>query len=294
MQLDVFAEQRDSDEARGPEGINLNSHLDVFYAVLRRVSDLPQEATFLSILQHLLRADPSEPLGTLAWDAAETLVHRATLVDNPEDAARLLRTPTQAKLGCVHCQHRGESNSPNRKSSLQATRALSPPPPPPPPAPCGPPPPPPPVPSAGPPPPPLLRIPSPPEIIEPSGPLLPQQETPVPKTKMKTVNWNKIPNNKVIGKNNIWSLVASKHKHSLTGADWEEMEGLFCQQAPPGSAGSSPRLGRISVDNQDKKSRKETSEITLLDGKRSLNVNIFLKQFRRYLSYSTLNSTFPF
>lgn len=95
VQLDVFAEQRDSDEARGPEGINLNSHLDVFYALLRRVSDTPQEATFLSLLQHLLRAEPSDPLGALAWDAAETLVHRATLLDNPEDAARLLRTPTQ-------------------------------------------------------------------------------------------------------------------------------------------------------------------------------------------------------
>lgn len=27
--------------------------------------------------------------------------------------------------------------------------------------------------------------------------LLPQQETPVPKTKMKTINWNKIPESKV-------------------------------------------------------------------------------------------------
>lgn len=66
------------------------------------------------------------------------------------------------------------------------------------------------------------------------------------------------------------------------GIDWEEMEGLFCQQAPPGSAGSSPRLGRTTNEPQEKKSRKETTEITLLDGKRSLNVNIFLKQFRRY------------
>lgn len=87
----------------------------------------------------------------------------------------------------------------------------------------------------------------------------------------------------VVGKNNIWSIVASKHKHpSASGIDWDEMEGLFCQQAPPGSAGSSPRLGRTTNEPQEKKSRKETTEITLLDGKRSLNVNIFLKQFRRY------------
>lgn len=79
--------------------------------------------------------------------------------------------------------------------------------------------------------------------------------------------------------------MALKHKHpSAAGIDWEEMEGLFCQQIPPGSAGSSPRLGRLNNEAQDsKKPRKETTEITLLDGKRSLNVNIFLKQFRRYI-----------
>lgn len=49
VQLDVFDEQRECDESQslqGPDGINLNSHLDVFYAILRQVSvgcgfDLP-------------------------------------------------------------------------------------------------------------------------------------------------------------------------------------------------------------------------------------------------------------
>lgn len=40
VQLDVFEEQRESDEAQGPGGINLNSHLDVFYAILKQVSFL--------------------------------------------------------------------------------------------------------------------------------------------------------------------------------------------------------------------------------------------------------------
>lgn len=39
VQLDVFEEQRESDEAHGPGGINLNSHLDVFYAILKQVGD---------------------------------------------------------------------------------------------------------------------------------------------------------------------------------------------------------------------------------------------------------------
>lgn len=38
VQLDVFEEQRESDEAQGPGGINLNSHLDVFYAILKQVN----------------------------------------------------------------------------------------------------------------------------------------------------------------------------------------------------------------------------------------------------------------
>lgn len=40
VQLDVFDEQRESDEAQilqGPHGVDLNSHLDVFYAILRQV-----------------------------------------------------------------------------------------------------------------------------------------------------------------------------------------------------------------------------------------------------------------
>lgn len=106
---------------------------------------------------------------------------------------------------------------------------------------------------------------------------LPQQETPVPRAKMKTINWNKIPPNKVVGKNNIWSLVADSHQDSpMTDLNWDEMEGLFCLQPTQGS----PKLGREgSADTPERKVKRE-SEITLLDGKRSLNVNIFLKQFR--------------
>ncbi|GBP44167.1 FH2 domain-containing protein 1 [Eumeta japonica] len=299
VQLDVFEEQRESDEARGPAGLNLNSHLDVFYAILKQVADTPQEIPFLSILQHLLRIDPKEAVSDIIWDTAETLVHRATLLESREDAAKLLRAPSvQAKVGCT-CQHRDALAS-GRKQSLQ--RALSPPPPPPPPtATMIPPPPPcpmllsfptqpiPPPPSPIPPPPGIPPPPLPPSAPAPPTPpaqdvRLPQQETPIPKTKMKTINWNKIPNNKVIGRNNIWSLVASSHKHSpKADLDWSEIEGLFCQQVnPTGSAGSSPRLGRSPIcdSSGERKPRKESSEITLLDGKRSLNVNIFLKQFR--------------
>ncbi|KAF5286915.1 hypothetical protein FQA39_LY00448 [Lamprigera yunnana] len=297
VQLDVFDEQRESDDAQsmqGPHGVDLNSPLDVFYAILKQVADTPQEIPFLSILQHLLRIDPKEAVSDIIWDTVERLVHRATLLENRDDANRLLRTPSvQNKLFC-QC-HRSDA-SPSRRQSLNAI-PLSPQPGPPPPPPLGP--------AQPPPPPPPPNIPAPPNIpppapmpppamhrtTTPTSPTvevdtaiekLPQQETPTPKIKMKTINWNKIPNNKVIGKNNIWTQVAYSHQHSpMADMDWSEMEDLFCQQIPP-SAQSSPKLGNRegNVETLERRMRKETSEITLLDGKRSLNVNIFLKQFR--------------
>jgi hypothetical protein len=72
----------------------------------------------------------------------------------------------------------------------------------------------------------------------------------------------------VIGTNNIWSKVAAISP--ITEMNWDEMEGLFCQQLTQGS----PKF-----DTPDSR-RSRRDEITLLDGKKSLNVNIFLKQFR--------------
>ncbi|XP_017021271.1 uncharacterized protein form3 [Drosophila kikkawai] len=319
VQLDVFVEQQECDEAQSlqaPDGINLNSHLDVFYAILRQVADTPQEGPFLSLLQHLLRIDPKEPLSDIIWDTTERLVHRATLLESHEDAVRLLRTPSSQKFACQSCRS-SDASSPTRKPSTQPGGVAVKPPPPPPPAPAlpsapaAPPPPPPPVNGVAPPPPPppmvngsALPPPPPPPALQmasrPRTPdpkaaetvntaiLLPQQDTPAPKAKMKTINWGKIPHNKVLGKQNIWSIVASNHQDSpMQDIDWNEMEGLFCLQTT--SAQGSPKLGREGrdassgsngCDTLDRKSKKECTEITLLDGKRSLNVNIFLKQFR--------------
>uniref|UniRef100_A0A146M1M5 FH2 domain-containing protein 1 n=2 Tax=Lygus hesperus TaxID=30085 RepID=A0A146M1M5_LYGHE len=298
VQLDVFDEQKESDEAQAAHsaiGVDLNSHLDVFNAILLRVADTPQEIPFLSILQHLLRIDPKEAVSDIVWDTAETLVHRATLLESREDATRLLRSPSQSKL-CCHPTLGSRKQSLN-SGVLSPAPAPPPPPPPAPPAPPAPPPPPPilgappppplpPTKMVGPPPPPLrptapaVAASTSPEPPEPTNPkLLPQQETPTPKAKMKTINWNKIPNNKVVGKHNIWSMVARNHQGSpMADLDWNEMEGLFCQQtlsAPTPTASPKPLR-----DSPDATRRKEPSEITLLDGKRSLNVNIFLKQFR--------------
>lgn len=39
VQLDVFDEQRSTDEGQfsGPDGVDLSSHMDVFFAILRQV-----------------------------------------------------------------------------------------------------------------------------------------------------------------------------------------------------------------------------------------------------------------
>uniref|UniRef100_W8B9K4 Inverted formin-2 n=1 Tax=Ceratitis capitata TaxID=7213 RepID=W8B9K4_CERCA len=126
VQLDVFDEQRECDEAQslqGPNGINLNSHLDVFYAILRQVADTPQEVPFLSILQHLLRIDPKEAISDVIWDTTEKLVHRATLLESHEDSVRLLRSPSVQKFSCPHC--RGDATSPSRKNAASLSTSAS-------------------------------------------------------------------------------------------------------------------------------------------------------------------------
>ena len=86
---------------------------------------------------------------------------------------------------------------------------------------------------------------------------LPQQEIPTPRAKMKTINWNKIHPSKVIGKNNIWSEVANNHQNNtMMELNWDEMEGLFCQQITQ----SSPKLGKetMKVDTvENRRSRKD-------------------------------------
>ncbi|KAL7291846.1 hypothetical protein TKK_0014411 [Trichogramma kaykai] len=363
VQLDVFDDQRDTDEVlanQGPPGIDLSSHVDVFYAILGQVADTPQEIAFLSLLQHLLRLDPKEPASDLAWDTAETLVHRATLLESREDATKLLRSPSLQTNLCCHCRTTDQmcgggssglgvaaSGGGNTTATASVSNpassgrkapsspaSLVPPPPPPPPAPLLQPklvlPPPPPLPNfsvtpaaAAPPPPPPPKMmmsmggggvggsmgsggnggpPAPPPFMVPNNrlrterlqlepevskapspeppndaKLLPQQEIPTPRTKMKTINWNKIPNHKVIGKHNIWSVVANEHQNSpMPDLDWAEIESLFCQT----SAATSANLTGFNNNTEVGKSRRESTEITLLHGKRSLNINIFLKQFR--------------
>lgn len=95
-------------------------------------------------------------------------------------------------------------------------------------------------------------------------------------------------------------MLATSHADSpKDDLDWGEMEGLFCLNnntmgaaAATGTAGGRGAAGAGGPGgcrgdmldggggSADMRPRKENAEITLLDGKRCLNVNIFLKQFR--------------
>merc|ERR1719458_2356152 len=169
--------ESDEGQTNGPHDVDLSSHLDVFYTVYNRVQDTPQEIPFLSILQHLLRIDPKEPVSDIIWDTAETLVHRATLMESKADSERLLRAPSQHKSlhrlksmdGGLRAEYRkhsfetqntcctcgGATPAAAGTPAAPPTSTPAPAPPPPPPAPrTGPAPPPPPPPGGGPPPPP--------------------------------------------------------------------------------------------------------------------------------------------
>uniref|UniRef100_A0A8C3YJI6 FH2 domain containing 1 n=1 Tax=Catagonus wagneri TaxID=51154 RepID=A0A8C3YJI6_9CETA len=154
----------------------------------------------------------------------------------------------------------------------------SPPPPPPPlPAPCpypgagfppSPPPPPPPPLPGGPPPPP------PPPGLPPASHLNGYSHL-GKKKRMRSFFWKTIPEEQVRGKTNIWTLVARQQYHYQI--DTKTIEELFGQQEDPPKSSSPSRRG----GSRNSSFREAREEITVLDAKRSMNIGIFLKQFKK-------------
>ncbi|XP_033743499.1 LOW QUALITY PROTEIN: inverted formin-2-like [Pecten maximus] len=165
--------------------------------------------------------------------------------------------------------------------------AAPPPPPPPPPMPgmggaAPPPPPPPPMPGMGgvpPPPPPPGGVPPPPPPPG-MGKIRPvpanltfsayQQPakalwTPKPKHKMKVFNWTKVPPQTVSGHDSIWKEVLDME--DAIKVQYETIEQLFCQKSK-------------TVKVVEQKKVNVPKEVLILEMQRSMNVNIFLKQFK--------------
>nr|XP_012639132.1 FH2 domain-containing protein 1 [Microcebus murinus]XP_012639133.1 FH2 domain-containing protein 1 [Microcebus murinus]XP_012639134.1 FH2 domain-containing protein 1 [Microcebus murinus] len=154
--------------------------------------------------------------------------------------------------------------------------AAPPPPPPPPPPPCpylgegfppSPPPPlPPPLPGGAPVPPPP---PGPPPVSHMNGYSQLGQ-----KKRMRSFFWKTIPEEQVRGKTNIWTLAARQQHHYQI--DTKTIEELFGQQEDPTKSSLSRRGGSLNSSFRDTR-----EEITILDAKRSMNIGIFLKQFKK-------------
>ncbi|XP_040892258.1 FH2 domain-containing protein 1 [Toxotes jaculatrix] len=101
------------------------------------------------------------------------------------------------------------------------------------------------------------------------------------KRRVRSFFWKPIPEEKVRGKPNIWTLAVRQQQYQI---DVRSVEELFGQQeeAVTGIRGATPTAGtsaRVSRSRSFKESSKD--EISILDSKRGMNVGIFLKQFKK-------------
>ena len=152
------------------------------------------------------------------------------------------------------------------------------PPPPPPPGAPGIPPPPPGPPGVPPPPPGAPGIPPPPPMSGFTGPvthgrsmsLFDVARTHRPSKQMKKLNWEKL-NKRVADKNGtLWHRGSAPDIEPKVKVQVIEIEELF----------SRPEIVRQAKGKEDEKEEKKSTVVNLLDQKTSLNVNIFLKQFK--------------
>uniref|UniRef100_G3UK76 FH2 domain-containing protein 1 n=1 Tax=Loxodonta africana TaxID=9785 RepID=G3UK76_LOXAF len=94
------------------------------------------------------------------------------------------------------------------------------------------------------------------------------------KKRMRSFFWKTIPEEQVRGKTNIWTLAARQQHHYQI--DTKTIEELFGQQEDTTKSPVSRRGGALNSSFRDAR-----EEITILDAKRSMNIGIFLKQFKK-------------
>ncbi|XP_023364624.1 inverted formin-2 isoform X2 [Otolemur garnettii] len=90
-----------------------------------------------------------------------------------------------------------------------------------------------------------------------------------PTLRMKKLNWQKLPSNVARERNSMWATL-SGHSAEAVEPDFSSIERLF---SLPVAKPKEPTVASAPA-------RKEPKEITFLDSKKSLNLNIFLKQFK--------------
>jgi hypothetical protein len=299
-EISSFISLRSNEEYEyASDTIDLNSHIDLFHAIFSQVQDTSNKQMFISLLRHLLKIDSSSKLGNFIWEVIEKLVCRAVLFERDDRMlSDALERYTDEKFKSI-LNTTPRDTAPQIQQPAAAQANMPPPPPPPPflelilpkkvlppnelansktisdtePA--------------------HQRQPKSPRIkldnnlttlkisaIEESGTAclqrLPQQQVPKAQVKMKQLIWSKIQPNRIVGNQSIWtkgSNVACREE-----AFFNEIEEFFKTsenlRAEPQAKDS---CLNISAKNWHYNS---TEKINLLDNKRSLNVNIYLKQFR--------------
>uniref|UniRef100_A0A2C9K4F2 FH2 domain-containing protein n=1 Tax=Biomphalaria glabrata TaxID=6526 RepID=A0A2C9K4F2_BIOGL len=90
--------------------------------------------------------------------------------------------------------------------------------------------------------------------------------TPKPKSKMKTFNWSKIPEQSLNKEDSVWKEVLAME--DKVEVHYDQIEQLFCQKI-------------AETKPEEPVKVKTPTQVNLLDMKRSMNANIFLKQFSK-------------
>nr|XP_020753309.1 inverted formin-2-like [Odocoileus virginianus texanus] len=279
IQLEAFREAKAEDEEellRVFGGIDINSHQEVFSALFHKVSCSPASVHLLSVLQGLLHLEPSLRSSQLLWEALESLVNRAVLLASDgqectleEMVERLLSIkgrPRPCSLDKAHKTPRRQAwgassqarpsparSSPASRASVGRHRSQQPR---------------------------SSYISGPPaaggveEIIVAQvdsslgSAWVPRHRRVNPPTlRMKKLNWQKLPSSVAREGSSMWATLSSPDAE-VVEPDFSSIERLFSfPMAKPKEQAVAP-------------ARKEPKEITFLDSKKSLNLNIFLKQFK--------------
>ncbi|XP_072526514.1 FH2 domain-containing protein 1 [Salminus brasiliensis] len=95
------------------------------------------------------------------------------------------------------------------------------------------------------------------------------------KRRVRSFYWKPIPEEKVRGKPNIWTLAVRQQQYQIDVRTVEELFGQQEEVRNPVPSGH-PRSGRPRSSFKESK-----DEISILDSKRGMNVGIFLKQFKK-------------
>ncbi|XP_037994497.1 inverted formin-2 isoform X3 [Motacilla alba alba] len=95
----------------------------------------------------------------------------------------------------------------------------------------------------------------------------PRKAVKTPTLRMKKLNWQKLPSNVVRESHSMWASVSSSSEEMIE-PNYSSIEQLFCFPQPTPKEKTAAPV------------KAEPKEITFLDSKKSLNLNIFLKQFK--------------